>query len=290
MLVKYLTNMMTSGDRSPVYDDPENYGLNYENVTFKALDGVELSGWLLEGGSEKIIIQSHFGLQCSRAGYTPEGKGLVKLKKEIAFLRQAKHFVAQGYSVLMYDFRNHGNSGRGPNKYAAWGSAEAQDVIAAVDFISRYPKYQKSGIGLLSICMGASATTFAYGMDNGLGNYPKIKALIAVQPLRYLDFMKALKIPDFLTRRVNRYNIKRGGADLSVSFFDHVDRITVPTLVIQNENDPWTNLDSVKEYYNLLGVEKEMLWLDLEKNREAAYDWLGISPQRLTAFFDKYLT
>lgn len=290
MITKYLADMMTKSGQSPVFETPELYGLSYKDVTFKAEDGVTLSGWLIEGSSDKVIIQSHFGVQCSRAGFTPEGKGLIKLyKKNISFLRQAKYLVEQGYSVLMYDLRNHGNSGKGTNPYIAWGSEEAKDVVAAVNFISTHSQYKESQIGLLSICMGTSSTAFAYGLENGLQNYPNVKALISVQPLRYVDYMGAMGVPTFLTNRVNQYNIKRGGADLSGSFFDYVSNIKVPTLVIQNRNDPWTKLDQVGEYYRLLGGEKELLMLDLDKNRAAAYDWLGQSPERLSAFFDKYM-
>lgn len=290
MLTKYLADMMTKGGQSPVFETPAQYGLNYKDVTFQAEDGVRLSGWLIEGSSDKVIIQSHFGVQCSRAGFTPEGKGLIKLyKQNISFLRQAKHLVEQGYSVLMYDLRNHGNSGQGTNPYIAWGSEEAKDVLAAVNFISTHPQYKESQIGLLSICMGTSSTSFAYGLDNGLQNYPNIKALISVQPLRYVDYMSAMGVPNFLAKRVNQYNIKRGGADLSGSFFEHVSKIKVPTLVIQNKNDPWTKLEQVDEYYQLLGGKKELLMLDLAKNRAAAYDWLGESPESLSAFFNKYM-
>lgn len=290
MITKYLADMMTEDGRSPVFETPEKYGLAYQDVTFTAQDGVKLSGWLIEGSSDKVIIQSHFGVQCSRAGFTPKGKGMIKLyKKNISFLRQAKHLVEQGYSVLMYDFRNHGNSAKGTNEYIAWGYEEAQDVVAAVDFISTHPIYRNSQIGLLSICMGTSSTAFAYGLENGLQNYSNIKALISVQPLRYEDYMSAMGIPNFLTNRVNQYNLKRGGADLARSFFEFVANIKVPTLVIQNRNDPWTKLEKVNEYFQLLGGEKEMLMLDLEKNRAAAYDWLGDSPDKLSDFFNKHI-
>ncbi|WP_264875870.1 alpha/beta hydrolase [Vibrio agarivorans] len=290
MITKYLADMMTKGGQSPVFETPDQYGLNYKDVTFQAEGGVTLSGWLIEGAADKVIIQSHFGVQCSRAGFTPEGKGLIKLyKKNISFLRQAKHLVEQGYSVLMYDLRNHGNSGQGTNPYIAWGCEEAKDVLAAVNFISTHPQYKESQIGLLSICMGTSSTSFAYGLDNGLQNYANIKALISVQPLRYVDYMSAMGVPNFLAKRVNKYNIKRGGADLSGSFFEHVSKIKVPTLVIQNRNDPWTKLEQVEEYYRLLGGKKELLMLDLAKNRAAAYDWLGESPESLSAFFNKYM-
>ena len=69
----------------------------------------------------------------------------------------------------------------------------------------------------------------------------------------------------------------------------NVKDISVPTLVIQNQNDPWTDIDLVKQYYKDLQVEKEMLWLELSKKRAAAYDWIGKNPEKILEWFGKYL-
>lgn len=50
-----------------------------------------------------------------------------------------------------------------------------------------------------------------------------------------------------------------------------------------------TNLDMVKQYYNDLTVEKEMLTLQLEKKRVAAYDWLGKNSSEVLLWFEKYM-
>ncbi|NER23046.1 MAG: alpha/beta hydrolase [Symploca sp. SIO1C2] len=291
MLVNYLADMMVKPGKSPVFNHPQDYGLDYEDVTFSASDRVTLSGWLIKGGTDKVIIQSHFGVQCSRAGYTPKDKGLITLwQTDISFLNQAKYLVNAGYSVLMYDFRNHGKSETGTCPWISWGSEESKDVIAAVEFITTHPDLKDSKVGLLSICMGAGSTTYAYGIENGLQNYKNIKALIAVQPLLYPDFVQAMGVPGFLAKRVNNLNTNRTGFNLNTtSFLPNVNSITVPTMVIQNTNDPWTNLDFVKQYYNALTVEKEMLWLDLAKQRAAAYDYIGKSPEKILDFFGKYL-
>lgn len=288
---KMISDMMIKPGGSPVFGNPGDFGLAYEDVTFKASDGVTLSGWLIKGGTEKIIIQSHFGVQSSRSGFTPDGKGMIKLwKKNIPFLQHARSLVEQGYSMLMYDFRNHGNSETGTCPWVSWGPEEHKDVIAAVDFVSRHPTYKGSNIGLLSICMGAAATTYAYGVENGLQNYTNIKAMIAIQPLLYADFVQALGIPGFLNKGASKVNLKRTGIDLDkTSFVPNVRNIKVPTLVIQNKNDPWANLDAVQEYYDELCVEKELLWLELSKGRAAAYDEMGKSPKMLTEFFEKHL-
>jgi len=290
MIINYLADSMIKPGNSPVFDDPRNFGLEYENVTLEASDGVKLSGWLIKGGTDKVIIQSHFGVQSSRSGFTPEGKSRPKMWDEnISFLKIAKHMVERGYSMLMYDFRNHGNSDAGTIPWVTWGPEEYKDVLAAVDYISTHQDYTNSDIGLLSICMGASSTAFAYGTENGLKNYSNIKAQMAVQPLRYADFLGALGIPDWIARRVNRETEARTGLDLTKSFFPNIKAINVPTLVIQNENDPWASLDGVKQYYDELTVEKEIVWVELARKRAASYDYLAESPDKVSAFFGKHM-
>lgn len=289
MLTKYLADMMIKPGASPVFDKPSDFGLSYENVTFKAKDGVELSGWLIKGGNERVIIQSHFGVQSSRAGYTPEGKGLIKMWKEpIHFLNQAKHLVSKGYSVLMYDFRNHGDSQNSEKSWVSWGPEEAKDVAAAVNYISGHPAYKDAKIGLLSICMGAASTTYAFG--SGLIEKNKISAMVAVQPLIYSDFVKAMGIPGFIANRVNDETTKRLGFDLSKkTFLPDVKKIDMPTMVIQNINDPWANRQFVEDYFENLSTKKEMLWVELAKSRAASYDYIGKAPETLSRFFDKYM-
>ena len=292
MFAKMASDMMIKPGNSPVFNSPADLGLNYEDVEFEASDGVALRGWLVKGGTDKVIIQSHFGVQCSRAGYTPRGKGLIKLwKEDISFLRQAQYLSEQGYTILMYDMRNHGESDLGTCPWVSWGPEESKDVIAAVDFILRHTAYKDAGIGLLSICMGAAASTYAYGMgDQGLRRYPNIKAMIAVQPLHYKEFVKAFGMPDFLDKAGSKKSLERIGFDLNTkTFMPDVKRITVPTLVMQNKNDPWTDLDFVQRYYDELQVEKELRWLELSNDRAAAYDYLGTVPEELANFFDKYV-
>ncbi|MEM7314971.1 MAG: alpha/beta hydrolase, partial [Planctomycetota bacterium] len=151
MLAKMVSDMMIKPGKSPVFEQPTD--VDFENVEFQSSDGVTLRGWLLKGGTDKVIIQSHFGVQCSRAGYSPKGKGMITMSKgDISFLRQGKFLYDQGYSVLMYDLRNHGESNAGTCPWVSWGPEEARDVVAAVDYISGLPDYASSSIGLLSIC------------------------------------------------------------------------------------------------------------------------------------------
>ncbi len=287
-----ISNMMIKPGVSPVFDHPNNHDLDYEDVSFKNANETTLRGWLIKGGTDKLVIQTHFGVQCSRAGYTPTGKGLIKMWPEnISFLRQAKHLTQLGYSVLMYDLSNHGESDPGSCPWISWGPNEAADVIAAVQFITEHPNYRNASIGLLSICMGAVASTYAYGMgDDGLRRSPNVKAMISVQPLHYNEFVKAFGIPAFMNRQGLKISKERLGFDLAgKTFMQAVPSISVPTLVLQNENDPWTDIAFVRDYFNRLTTEKELLLPKLSNKRAAAYDYLVTHPRVISDFFSPHL-
>lgn len=289
MITNFLSNMLIKPGLAPVFDNPANYGLDYEDVTFETRDGVTLSGWLIKGGAGKVVVQSHFGVQCSRAGYTPKGKGVIKVwKKDISFLKHAKHLADSGYSVLMYDFRNHGNSGPGPNPWITYGLDESLDVEAAVQYISNRPDYSGCTIGLLSICMGACSTTYAYGQSSSLKDNDRIKAMIAVQPLTYSGMINSFKLPSFLANRVRSKNQTRAGFDyVETTFMPYAKDLTIPTMVVQNSNDPMLDREMLQTYFDDLPAEKEMKWLDLEKNRFGAYAYLPEHPEFISEFFDR---
>lgn len=291
MLVNFLSNSIVKGGVSPVFENPSDYGLEYENVTFDTDDGVKLRGWLVKGGTDKVIIQSHYGVQSSRSGYTPEGKGMGKMWKErISFIKHVKYLVEVGYSVLMYDFRNHGDSDLGTCPWVSWGPEETKDVKAAIDFIDKYPYYKDAQIGLLSICMGAAASTYAFGQYKEVKENEKIKAMVAIQPLRYTDFISARGLNNFIGRKVTKKNNERTGIDMNeVSFMPYVKDINVPTLLVQNSNDEYLNKKSIEEYYNSINSEKQMMWLDLDKKRAAGYDYLTKNPDKVLSWFDKYM-
>ena len=292
MLGKMISNMMVKPHQSPLFDSPDNYSLDYEQVRFKTRDGVQLHGWLIHGGRGRVVVQSHFGVQCNRAGWCRKGKGLfAPWKKDICFLRQAQHLASNGYSVLMYDFRGHGESELGPTPWVSWGPEEAKDVVAAVEYISNHSKYRDAEIALLSVCMGAAAATYAFGVDDGLREFKNIRAMVAVQPLLYSYFVDALGMPKFLQRAASRVTTSRLGFDLNTkSFLPDVASVNVPTQVIQNRNDPWTRTAMVEQYYNGLPAEKDMMWLDIEPSRFAAYDFVGRSPEAIQPWFDKHFT
>ena len=74
MFAKMVSNMMIKPGKSPVFGHPKELGLAHEDVEFQASDGVTLRGWLIRGGADRVIVQSHFGVQCSRSRLHASGQ------------------------------------------------------------------------------------------------------------------------------------------------------------------------------------------------------------------------
>jgi uncharacterized protein len=127
---------------------PDDAGMAYEKVEFPSQDGLTLFGWFMPGISKGTIILLH--------GHG--GKG-------IAMIYHASALVDKGYSVLSYDQRAHGSSD-GDVCTAGW--KEADDVMAALDYLKTRQDVDPERIGALGLSMGGQAALFAAAREEGL--------------------------------------------------------------------------------------------------------------------------
>ena len=122
-------------------ETPATYGAEFKDVHFQAMDGVDLSGWLLPSRGKRVtIVYSH---------------GLFRSRREL--LERAVDLWKLGYGALLYDSRNHGESG--PAKVTL-GYAERLDAEGAVRFLRDIEK-TPDRIVLFGISMGAAAALLA---------------------------------------------------------------------------------------------------------------------------------
>jgi pimeloyl-ACP methyl ester carboxylesterase len=114
---------------------PAEVGLSVTPVTFYSSDGIELRGWWSPGNRMKAVIIFCHGWNRSR----------------LELLERAAEANRQGYGVLLFDFRNHGQSGLA---YTTLGIQESKDVCAASQLVreraGRRPQV------LWGVSMGAS--------------------------------------------------------------------------------------------------------------------------------------
>ncbi len=114
---------------------PADLGLTFEPVRFTTEDGMTLNGWLVPAARETTtaVIVLH--------GFS--GNRLPELATFVPWLQER-------HNVLQFDFRGHGESGRG---MVTLGSHERRDVAAAVAFLD------SRGLGpiaLFGVSMGAA--------------------------------------------------------------------------------------------------------------------------------------
>lgn len=156
-----------------VYDEPEALGLAYEDVTFTTPDGLRLHGWFLPAVGEVLGTVVHF--HGNAANIT-------------AHLGLAAWLPAEGYNVLMFDYRGYGKSeGR------VTRSGTIVDGCAAVDYVLGRPDvdpervfiYGQSLGGAVGIVVAAQRPAIrAVAVEGTFGSYRGIAAMHAQRILR----------------------------------------------------------------------------------------------------------
>ena len=125
---------------------PEAVGLSVANVEFTSSDGIPLKGWWNPGNSSMPVIIFVHGLNRSR----------------VELLERGADASRRGYGVLLFDLRNHGESGKA---YTTIGIFESRDVCAASKAVA-----EKAGARpqmLWGVSMGASSAILAAKQCHG---------------------------------------------------------------------------------------------------------------------------
>lgn len=286
--LQMMANSFLYVSKQPLVKNPSDYGMEYEDANFKTEDEVNIAAWLIKGSKNKTIILSH-PAGFSKYGYSLDSEGPAKsgYTKDVEFLPAVKHLVDAGYSVLMYDQRNHGESGLDPNNGIHDPYKASLDNVAAIEFVSNHPDLKGNEIGLYSICQ--SGLISAIGMTRYPEAYANVKAMVAPQMMSFEIFYKKFGVPEEGIKALKNIYLEKGVDMDNQNPLRFVKNITVPTLFMQNLNDPWTEIDHTKEIYEAIPFEKEAIWYEGENHRFDAYNWFNENPEKLIAFFDKHL-
>lgn len=284
-------------NRQPVPKNPKDYGMDYENINLKPADGVDIKGWLIPGTLNKIVVMTHVG-GLTKYGSTVSYKNLTKLyNKEVQFLRTAEHLHKAGYWVLMFDFRNHGESGPDPNKgITGVGLKEYQDVVAAMDYINSSDKLKGFNVGFVSFCMGANSTIIA--MSKQPEAFRNVKCLFAIQPISMEVFVTTYSrkllspvLSWMLMPMVKKFIVWRGGQPIGeMSPREYARDLKVPTKYVQARNDPWTKLSDIQSFYdNTPDNPKEFYWIENTKHRFESYHYFEDKPEVMMEWIQRWV-
>lgn len=141
MLILY---MNSHPPKYPLYLPPSRFGLAYEDAVFLSADGVRLKGWFVKGkghGRLPTVIICH-GLGANRSDFTGLAAGLSK----------------NGFNVLLFDFRGHGESER---RASSFGYTEQGDLLGALKYVKTRNDVDAGRIGVYGFSMGGAVAVLA---------------------------------------------------------------------------------------------------------------------------------
>jgi uncharacterized protein len=286
--------------RSPIMHSPSEQGLEYEDVTFPALDGVPLEGWFIPAaGSDKLIIANH-PMGFSRSGipthlepwrsvWAPSGNDFeVNLVPDYKILHDA------GYHVLAYDLRNFGHSGAANGGIASSGIFEARDVAGSLAYARSRRDTRELTIGLFSRCLGCSSTFAA--MTQFPGAFDDVRCLVGPQPVTMKTIVRhrlalagvpAGRIDDLEQRIILRTSI--GFARRAPQ--EWAKNVGVPTFLYQVHDDVLTEPADVQAMFdNIPMPDKGLRWIYGTTRRWDGYLEFQRHPEPMLEWFAKHMS
>jgi pimeloyl-ACP methyl ester carboxylesterase len=282
--------------RSPILHWPSEQDLDYQDITFPALDGVPLEGWFIPApGSDKLIIANH-PMGFSRSGIPAHLEPWKSIWSssgndfEVNLLPDYKILHDAGYNVLAYDLRNFGLSGAANGGIASSGIFEARDIAGSLAYARSRPDTRGMTTGLFSRCLGCSSTFAA--MTHFPEAFNGVRCLVGPQPVT----MKTI-----VARRLALLGVPAGCIDdleqriilqTSIGFARRAPQewarnVCVPAFLYQVHDDVLTEPGDVQTMFDNIPVtDKKLQWiggttrrwdgyLEFQRRPEPMLDWFA---------------
>lgn len=145
MVLVYRPKLVRSGNPATLLHAP------YESISFASTDGTPLSGWWIPATHTERTDRKHPAQAWGkRTIILCHGFGADKASD----LRMARDLVPNGYNVLAFDFRAHGQSG---GQLTTYGALERNDVLGAVRWVKQHHAQESEKVFGLGESMGAAA-------------------------------------------------------------------------------------------------------------------------------------
>lgn len=197
------------------HNNPKDFGVAYETVTFKTSDGIQLQGWFIPNPNPKAktIILLH--------GY-PADKGDIL---------PSRLFLHNYYNLFFFDFRYFGQSG---GTYSTIGKDEVLDLLAAINYLKSRGINE---VGVWGLSLGGAVALMTAPQA------PEIKAIVAESSYARLDWMAYeyyhIPILNYLLAQLTRFwgmvflhvDVK------NVSPINAAEKLQIPVLLIHSKRD-----------------------------------------------------
>ncbi|MFD0697254.1 alpha/beta hydrolase [Paenibacillus sp. GCM10027628] len=232
----YIGWKLTHPVRKPIDEIPEQYGLHAQAITFPSrMRDVVLHGWFLptkQTATSMTLVISH--------GYAG-----TRLEKGLPALALAKSLVEAGYNVLMFDFRN---SGESEGHLTTVGYLEKEDLLGAIDWVK---EHVPGKIGLIGFSMGGSTSILAAAEESAVRGVVADSPFSQLSPYLQANLPVWSKLPRFPFTPLILAILPRliGIHPRDVDALKAVDQLYPrPALFIHSEDDsaiPWSNSEAM---------------------------------------------
>ena len=254
---------------------PQDFGLDYEEVVFRAETPMKISGWFIPAREKPLIGKPPTIIFCH--GW-PANRLEVLNRVEI---------LPPRYNFFLFDFRALGESA-GP--FSSFGFSEQQDLIAAIEYLKTRQDVDSNKLGLFGFSMGGAVSLMV------ANKFPEIKAIVVESPYAksdaiiqsvfgkksawsYLMVNLAVLLAHLLVRIDSR----------KISPLEAVKQINVPLFIIHGRDDaqiPFGQSQMIFEAAN----EPKFLWAPSGSGHgQVINDYRLEYKERIGEFFGKYL-
>ncbi len=291
VVVAYFTRRMVAPARQPLWTTPAQMGMDYENVQFPAQDSVRLSGWFIPAGTTNrakgTIILAHGWLWNRLGDAAADLAADLSGTTPVELLRLTRALHGEGYNVLMFDLRNHGESAAHPP--VTFGQSESNDLLGALAYLQTRPDVDKECIGVIGFSLGANALLYALPLTD------QVRAAIAVQPSTatiYADgySQDLLGLPGkVLLPVVKMVYSTLSGVRLSAlqPAFAVAGAGPTPVLFIQCQDDKWGSTADAERLRLATPGGEGPVYVD-GSHHYNGYQYLIDNPRAALAFLDQY--
>ncbi|MBK8902717.1 MAG: alpha/beta hydrolase [Anaerolineaceae bacterium] len=279
--------------RQPLWGTPADLDVPYESVAFPAADGVRLSGWFVPAPTDSprqgaTLVLVH-GWGWNRLGEAAtDALANLTAASQVDLLRLAHSLHNDGFGLLLYDSRNHGESGSQPP--VQFGEAEAKDLLGALAYLHGRPEVAPNRIGVIGFSAGANAVLYTLPQTN------QIQAAIVVQPTSPAHFASrfaahllgplgkaVMPLTELIYRQAGGRPFKEYRPGTAAAQAGRT-----PVLYIQGRGDPWGSPEDVTQMAAATPNVSGPLLVETT-DRYGGYQYLIDNPAIATAFFEQHL-
>lgn len=242
----YFARRFTSPVPRPVAHFRDVLPATTESIRFPARDGVSLSGWFVPAPPASSPSPA-------RAAILLHGHGSTRRQT----LARAALFHREGYAVLLYDARGHGESG-GDRVSIGW--FETRDLLGALDYAR---SRGASEIGLLGISQGAATIALAARELS-----PEVRWVVLESMYPTLRdavdrrFRRTLGLPGWLGAllMVPFAELRLGVSIDAIAPLDHISSLNRPVFILHGDRDTHT-LPASAEILFSRAITPKSLWI-----------------------------